>query len=212
MVTQSTFGTLSQKWGEAQRWGMRRFALGAKNYWFTFIADSATALFFLIWALREEHTYVPAILLASFAGYMFWGLSEYVFHRWIYHQPEGVFGDGHRIHHAQDLVLIAMPWFMTTMAMFGLWYLIAIKLHFPLFSGILSGWLAGFVWYSVVHHSHHHWNVENSWMRKLKAYHRIHHQFPEYNFGVTMRFWDLVFGTRYHRSPSHSHPQLQTDP
>ena len=26
-----------------------------------------------------------------------------------------------------------------------------------------------------------------------------HHQFPEFNFGVTMRLWDNVFGTRYRK-------------
>lgn len=194
-------GLVSQKWAHAQRWGMKKYAMGARNYWFTFVADASTALYFLMWAFNAGNARHLSIALAAVLGYLIWGLSEYVFHRWIYHQPEGVFGDGHRIHHEEDQVLIAMPWFMTTLSMFGLWYAFSVKLHFPLFSACLAGWLAGFIWYSIVHHSHHHWNIDNSWMRKLKAYHRIHHQLPESNFGVTMRFWDTVFGTRHHRPP-----------
>ena len=200
MENNPSLGTLAHKWQKAQKWGMERFAVGSKNYWFTFFADSSSALFFLIWQLRTEPEHPVNAVAAFIVGYIIWGFSEYVFHRWIYHQPEGIFGDGHRIHHEQDLVLIAMPWFLTTAAVFGLWYLISVKLQFPFFSGCLAGWLAGFVWYSVVHHSHHHWNIESHWMRKLKAYHRIHHQFPDCNYGVTMRFWDVVFGTRHHRS------------
>ena len=185
---------------KAKNWGLETFALGAKNYWFTFIADTSSAIFFLIWQIQHERDRLLFAASAFVVGYVLWGLSEYIFHRWIYHQPEGVFGDGHRIHHEQDLVLIAMPWFMTTLSVFGLWYLIAVKLHFPFFSGCLAGWLAGFIWYSLVHHSHHHWNIENFWMRKLKAYHRVHHQFPDCNDGVTMRFWDVLFGTRHRRT------------
>ncbi len=202
MEKKSFSGSISQKWADTQRRAMKKYALGAKNYWFTFIADTSTALFFLIWAFEVGHAYSFYIALAAFAGYLIWGLSEYIFHRWIYHQAEGVFGDGHRIHHEEEDVLIAMPWFMTTLLMFALWYAFAVRLNFPLFAACLAGWLFGFVWYSVVHHSHHHWNIQNTFMRKLKAYHRVHHQLPETNFGVTMRFWDIVFGTRHRRPPS----------
>jgi sterol desaturase/sphingolipid hydroxylase (fatty acid hydroxylase superfamily) len=47
------------------------------------------------------------------------------------------------------------------------------------------------------------WSPEDWPLRTLRTSHRIHHQFPEWNFGVTMRLWDLVFGTRYRK------PKLQ---
>ena len=83
--------------------------------------------------------------------------------------------------------------------MFGLWQFCSRYLGIPYFSSILAGWLVGFVWYSLVHHSHHHWIVKNGWLRRLKAYHRVHHHFPDYNFGVTMRFWDGIFRTTYRK-------------
>ncbi|HKP95425.1 MAG TPA: sterol desaturase family protein [Fibrobacteria bacterium] len=173
--------------------------MGTANYWFAFIADFATALFFLAWdvTVKGYHPFWAATAFA--AGFVIWGLTEYVFHRWVYHQAEGIFGAGHNIHHAEAQVLIAMPWFMTTLTMFGLWHFCSRVLGIPCFSSVLAGWLVGFVWYSLVHHSHHHWNLKVLWLRKLKAYHRVHHQFPGYNYGVTMRFWDVVFGTLYRK-------------
>jgi sterol desaturase/sphingolipid hydroxylase (fatty acid hydroxylase superfamily) len=94
-------------------------------------------------------------------------------------------------------MLIAMPWLLTAPTIFGLWYFCAVVLRLPLSSACLAGWPAGSVWYSLVHHSHHHWDIRTSWLCKLRAHHRIHHRFPEFNFGVTMRLWDNVFGTRY---------------
>ncbi len=182
---------------ETRNWLLNNFALGTKNYWFTFVADSSTALFFMGWEMLAHPRHPGLVLLALVGGGGLWTLTEYIFHRWIYHQEDGIYGQGHRIHHTDDQAKIAMPWFMTTITVFALWYVASELLRIPYFSGVMSGWLAGFVYYSLVHHSHHHWNIPSSWFRRLKAYHRIHHQFPEYNFGVTMRFWDLVFGTRY---------------
>jgi sterol desaturase/sphingolipid hydroxylase (fatty acid hydroxylase superfamily) len=187
-----------------RKWLLDNFAIGIKNYWFTYFADSSSALFFLFWEMHARHTRPLGVGLTVAAGYASWTLTEYVFHRWIYHQEQGIYGDGHRMHHEDPVTPLAMPWFMTTISVFALWYLCAIALHIPFFSGILAGWLSGFVWYSLVHHSHHHWNIPGSWMRKLKAYHRIHHQIPQTNFGVTMRFWDDIFGTRHRKSSRNS--------
>jgi hypothetical protein len=181
---------------------LERFAKGTANYWFAFFADFATAMFFLYWELAVNRGGVLTTVAMFGLGFVLWGLTEYVFHRWVYHQDEGIFGDGHRIHHTQADTLIAMPWFMTTMTMFILWYLAGQTLGIPYFSSILAGWLVGFVWYSLVHHSHHHWAIRGSWIRRLKAYHRVHHQFPDHNYGVTMRMWDIVFRTQYRKPVS----------
>jgi hypothetical protein len=78
-------------------------------------------------------------------------------------------GEGHRIHHEDPLVLIAMAWFMIPTTVFGLWYLCSVMLRLPFFAAGLAGWLAGSVWYGVVHHSHHHWAMRIQWLRKLRT-------------------------------------------
>jgi sterol desaturase/sphingolipid hydroxylase (fatty acid hydroxylase superfamily) len=184
---------------DTKGWLLDKFAMGTANYWFAFIADFATAMFFLTWEIGFQGRHAGSACMAFLAGYLAWTLTEYVFHRWVYHQANGIFGAGHNIHHTEAQVLIAMPWFMTTLTMFGLWQIFSRYLSVPYFSSILAGWLVGFVWYSLVHHSHHHWKIQNGWLRRLKAYHRVHHNFPESNFGVTLRFWDVVFNTTYRK-------------
>jgi len=195
-----------------RHWLLERFALGPWNYRFTFIADVASALFFLAWETQARQARPAFAALGALFGYLLWTLTEYVFHRWVYHREQSLFGKGHRIHHDEPLLPVAMPWFMTTFTVFGLWYACDSLLGIPLFSSLLAGWLIGFVWYSLVHHGHHHWDVPGAWMRKLKAYHRVHHQVPGCNYGVTMRFWDDVFGTRLRKPPRSESPEVSTVP
>ena len=178
---------------------LEQVALGKINYWSTYVSDCSTALVFLAYQLVYRHGSLLFTFLATLIGYLAWGLTEYVFHRWVYHQKTWVFGEGHRFHHVDAQALIAMPWFMTTSVMIALWFILAYKLNIPYFSCLQAGWLMGFVFYSLVHHSHHHWHFNFAWLRKRKAYHRIHHHFPETNYGVTVLFWDKVFGTRYEK-------------
>jgi len=183
---------------ETRRRLLKAFAMGTFNYWFAFVADFSTAAFFLGWELTHG-VHLWQACAAFTLGFILWGFTEYGFHRWIYHQPEGIFGEGHHIHHIDTKQLIGMPWFITTATMLSLWYCVTVRGGVPGFASVVAGWLVGFVWYSLVHHSHHHWAIRSSWSRKLKAYHRVHHQFPDRNYGVTMRLWDLVFGTRYRK-------------
>jgi sterol desaturase/sphingolipid hydroxylase (fatty acid hydroxylase superfamily) len=178
-------------------WLLQNLALGTKKYWFTFIADSITALVLLGLEIADPATSFGAIGLATVAGFLAWGFTEYAFHRWIYHNAASIFTDGHTLHHQNPEVLLAMPWFLTTMAMAAVWWLGDRVLGLPYFAAFQAGWLVGFVWYSVVHHVHHHSRANSLWLRRLKAYHKVHHQFPGRNYGVTMVFWDRVFQTRY---------------
>ena len=188
---------------------LKFFAMGTINYWFAFFADFSTAMFFLGWELTHGVSLWLAVAAFS-VGYFLWTLTEYSFHRWIYHQPQGIFGEGHRIHHVKAETLIAMPWFITTGTMLSLWYCVTLRGGVHGFASVVAGWLVGFVWYSLVHHSHHHWNIRSGWARRLKAYHRVHHQFPDLNYGVTMRYWDSVFGTRFRKPTVPSETRKQS--
>jgi 4-hydroxysphinganine ceramide fatty acyl 2-hydroxylase len=178
---------------------MDNVAKSEANYWFTFVSDTATVLFFLFWEIQVRHASVPLVVAAFVGGYLAWTLTEYCFHRWVYHSIPSIFRDGHDIHHETPLTLIAMPWVITTLTMAAVWYLCAFAFHIPFILAVLAGWLVGFVSYSLVHHGLHHWTLNARWTRRLKAYHRIHHHFPEYNYGVTMNWWDRVFGTTYRK-------------
>jgi len=169
------------------------------SYWIGFFTDPLTIAFLLVWDVAVLGSN-PFLLSASFfVGLFSWTLWEYCFHRWIYHQGRTVMHAGHALHHEDPKMLIGMPWFLITAFVLGLWYLFTYWLEIRYVSGVVAGLLGGFVFYYCFHHIHHHFNPKNSWYRKLRAHHKVHHQMPETNFGVTMRFWDRVFGTTYRK-------------
>lgn len=170
------------------------------SYWIGFFTDPLTVAFLLFWdvmVLKSNPLLLAAFFASGLLGWTFW---EYCFHRWIYHQGHTVMHAGHSLHHEDPKMLIGMPWFLITAFVTGLWYLLSYWLEIRYVSGFVAGLLGGFVFYYCFHHIHHHFNPKNSWYRRLRAHHKIHHQMPETNFGVTVRFWDKVFGTTYRKA------------
>ena len=180
-------------------WFWVKFSGGSSNYRLSYIADISLATFFLAWETCVWHSPVQNVVLGRIFGFLVFTLSEYLLHRWAYHHFRGFVKDIHDLHHSEPLGLVATPWFLTAFIALGLWcFFIAVPRHM-IFSAVYAGWQAGTIWYGIVHHSHHHWKAKNWWIRKVKVHHLIHHQFPEYNFGISSRFWDSAFGTRYQR-------------
>src|SRR4051812_7662369 len=86
------FGEAVASMPAAQRAILQNFAVGRVNYWISFGSDSALTLFFLGYEIHARPVSWPVTLLLFFAGLFVWSLSEYVFHRWVYHQEKGIFG------------------------------------------------------------------------------------------------------------------------
>ena len=167
------------------------------NYWSTYVVDLSLMAFFLAWdSVRMR---VPGVLMLGFfaLGAFGWTFTEYVFHRWMYHFGWSVTRDGHQRHHDDPTAYVAMPWMVTPLLFLPIQQVAAGWLHAGGFSSFLAGWFAGFIAYSFTHHSLHHYKMPFGWLRHLQSQHRIHHAIPESNYGVTMRFWDRVFGTEF---------------
>jgi sterol desaturase/sphingolipid hydroxylase (fatty acid hydroxylase superfamily) len=166
------------------------------NYWATYVVDLSLMTYFVSWdALRLNVGGVAALGLFA-AGLASWTLSEYVFHRWLYHLGFPIARSGHEKHHHDPTAYIALPWMVTPLLFLPPQFLAA-WFEVPYFSSFLGGWFGGFIAYSFLHHSLHHYKSRFAWFRHLQSEHRIHHALPETNFGVTMRFWDRVFGTEF---------------
>jgi sterol desaturase/sphingolipid hydroxylase (fatty acid hydroxylase superfamily) len=182
-----------------QKTRLERLAAHPSNYWIGFVSDPATAIFFVVWDVWRLHA-APAWLVFSYlAGIFNWTLFEYVFHRWIYHRGETLAHAGHRLHHEHPKMLIGMPWFMTTGFLWLVWYLFAYKLEARYVVTFWAGMVTGYLFYSALHHIHHHLSFRGPWLRKLYVHHQIHHKFENVNFGVTNRVWDYVFGTTFRK-------------
>ncbi|HEX8846385.1 MAG TPA: sterol desaturase family protein [Pyrinomonadaceae bacterium] len=170
------------------------------SYWIGFFTDPLTVAFLLVWDVMVAGSNPILLAVCFLAGILAWTLMEYCFHRWIYHAGRTVLHAGHAMHHEDPKMLIGMPWFLITSFVLGLWYVFTYWLGVRYVSGFVAGLLAGFVFYYCFHHIHHHFNPKSAWYRKLRAHHKVHHQMPGTNFGVTMRFWDRVFRTTYRKA------------
>jgi sterol desaturase/sphingolipid hydroxylase (fatty acid hydroxylase superfamily) len=160
------------------------------------VVDLSLMTYFVSWDALRLHVGGFAALGLFGAGLASWTLSEYVFHRWLYHLGFAIARDGHEKHHHDPTAYIGLPWMVTPLLFLPPQFVVA-WLGIPYFSSFLGGWFGGFIAYSFLHHSLHHYKSRFAWFRHLQSEHRIHHALPETNFGVTMRFWDRVFGTEF---------------
>lgn len=71
-------------------------------------------------------------------------------------------------------------------------------------TAVFCGCIFGYVCYDLTHYFLHHHKVP-SLFQSTKTYHLQHH-FMDYQngFGVTSRFWDVVFGSKLPDGPSKS--------
>lgn len=170
------------------------------NYWATYIVDGALMFFFLAWDVTRLDVGAGLATALFFSGVFIWSLTEYCFHRWVYHLGFAITRSGHEKHHTNPQAYIAMPWFVTPLLFLPPQQFVAGYYGYRGVSSVLAGFFFGFIAYSFMHHSLHHYRLKFAWYRHLQSQHRIHHAFPETNFGVTMRFWDRVFGTVFTKS------------
>lgn len=144
------------------------------------------------------------VVVAGFAlGAQVWFLFEYLLHRFAMHHlhGKGIMSREHLLHH------VAAGWTFSTTHLLS-WagmLLVGWLAWFPLgwvtvgraFGISLAiGWSFGYFFYEYVHAQAHLRAPRNRYQRHLRTHH-FHHHFghPMANHGVTIRFWDRVFGT-----------------
>jgi 4-hydroxysphinganine ceramide fatty acyl 2-hydroxylase len=68
-------------------------------------------------------------------------------------------------------------------------------------SQVFAGGVFGYICYDLTHYFVHHQNLP-AYYKQLKKYHLAHHFLDyELGFGVTSKFWDVVFGTALPSAP-----------
>jgi sterol desaturase/sphingolipid hydroxylase (fatty acid hydroxylase superfamily) len=135
--------------------------------------------------------------VACAVGVAAWTLIEYVVHRSVLHEIRP-FVEMHDMHHDSPADLVGTPTWMTlSIACFGvllpLWWATGLAVG----GGLTAGLTIGYLWFGAVHHAIHHWEpAPGSYLFRAKRRHLIHHYSRQpCNFGVTVGFWDSVFGT-----------------
>lgn len=152
-----------------------------------------------------ESGQVGAALGLFVAGVLFWTLLEYVLHRFPFHRPmpneEGrlpyFLVHGYHHEYPDDPMRLVAPWpasISGAALLAGLSYLVVAgsTLWWPLWSGILAGYVA----YDTLHHYTHHARPKTAAGKWLRRYHMEHHfKDAKSHYGISSPLWDLILGT-----------------
>ncbi|KAL1915641.1 uncharacterized protein VTP21DRAFT_6400 [Calcarisporiella thermophila] len=168
----------------------------------------------IIWTPVVAYFYSSAVELAGVgaifiwvAGLALWTVIEYFMHRFLFHVDE-LLPDNqlafilhfflHGIHHyiPMDRLRLVMPpvLFLMLATPFIKFFYATLPPAFA--AGISSGAITGYICYDLTHYYLHHSTPKFKHFRDMKKYHIDHHyKQSDLGFGVTLKFWDLVFGT-----------------
>ncbi len=137
-------------------------------------------------------------------GYLFWTLTEYWLHRFVFHfEPEQ--GIGARLHwiihgvhhdHPNDPMRLVMPPSASIPLAAGFYALFWAVLGADAATSFGAGFLAGYLVYDMLHYHVHHHMPRTRVGRRLRELHMRHH-FQDHGtgYGVSAPYWDVVFGT-----------------
>lgn len=148
-------------------------------------------------------------------GTFFWTIIEYVLHRFLFHLdyylPDNRVGITlhfllHGIHHylPMDKYRLVMPPTLFVVLATPFWYLAHSLLYYSWYAATATycGGIFGYICYDLTHYFLHHNNLP-LWYKELKKHHLAHHFLDyELGFGVTNKFWDIVFNTQLKYGPT----------
>lgn len=154
--------------------------------------------------LSVQRQAVLAVVAEIAAGYVFWTLVEYWLHRIVFHfEPEK--GIGARLHwmihgvhhdHPYDPRRLVMPPLLSVPLGAAFLGAFVLALGPDRAWGVSVGFFAGYLLYDMTHYALHHRRPKSrvgKWLRELHMRH--HFEDDERGFGVSVPWWDMVFGT-----------------
>src|SRR3954469_17741135 len=165
----------------------------------------------ILFVLGADRLGLLSALTYAVGGYLFWTLAEYWIHRVVFHfEPEQ--GAGARLHwmihgvhhdHPNDPLRLVMPPAASIPLALVFYALFVLVLGGERAYAFGGGFLAGYLFYDMVHyHLHHHTprTRMGKWLRELHMRH--HFQDDERGFGISAPYWDYVFGTASQQTAS----------
>lgn len=144
-----------------------------------------------------------ATVLAFAGGFLLWGLAEYLLHRFAMHHlhGRGIMSREHLEHHVAAGWTFSythlLSWAGMLLVGFAIWMPLAWWAAGPAVGvAVAVGWAAGYFFYEYEHMASHRKAPRTRYQRWLRKHH-FHHHFgrPMSNHGVTVPWWDRVFGT-----------------
>lgn len=163
-------------------------------------------LYMLYIAIFEFSISTLSIIGLIIFGLFIWTITEYLLHRFIFHwELKSKLGARihfifHGVHHdypsdSKRLVMVpsvSIP--LAALFYFLFRWIIGANAVAPFF----CGFLAGYLFYDMLHYAVHHFNLKSKFWLELKHHHMLHHYSDsKKGFGVSTTFWDLVFRTMF---------------
>ncbi|KAK0527811.1 fatty acid alpha-hydroxylase [Tilletia horrida] len=139
-------------------------------------------------------------------GIVIWTMLEYLLHRFLFHVDDMLPDKPvflllhfllHGIHHylPMDRLRLVMPPLLFAVLQAPFTWLAHRLFPAAVANGIIAGAFTMYIGYDCMHYALHHSRLP-AYLRKMKKYHLEHHyKNYELGFGVTSKFWDVIFGT-----------------
>ena len=159
---------------------------------------------YFLYAARSSALGLPMIAILVVAGVLFWTLTEYVLHRYLFHRITGTYAGRrfyfvlHGVHHdfALDTSRLVMPLGVSIPMGVVVYWLLRLPLGPVLIDPVFAGFGAGYLLYDGIHYATHHFRMTSPIGAFLKRYHMVHHHTGESaRWGVSSPLWDIVFRT-----------------
>ena len=165
------------------------------NLYLSFVTDLALGLFLIYYAVTNYTLTVSGIALAMISGWFTFTLIEYIVHSVLFHVGKNLMVKGHAKHHAHPDGYDNLPFFGASILAGGVFLLVSLFMQEGLAILFTASILLGYVAYTVYHFLMHRVDFKNPYGKYMQQFHYIHHKRPKKNHGVTVPFWDILFGT-----------------
>lgn len=151
------------------------------------------------------------IFLSITAGLLFWTLTEYVLHRFVFHyMPKSKWGQRlhfifHGVHHdyPNDALRLVLPPSVSVPLSVLFYFLLSQVIPAPYLPTFFASFLTGYLCYDMFHYAFHHGNFSNPILKKLKQHHMLHHYTDsDHGYGVTSVLWDIIFRSEIKKTNS----------
>ncbi|KAL4478270.1 hypothetical protein ABPG72_016582 [Tetrahymena utriculariae] len=138
-----------------------------------------------------------------------WSLAEYSLHRFLFHMEKWMPDQAlyrylafiiHGVHHAlpMDGERLVFPPSLGAMMYYVLTTVIYTFLPGNAGRIFVTGFIAGYLYYDMMHYYLHHCNPNIEYFKNLKSNHNKHHYVSDTKgFGITNKIWDYVFDTKF---------------
>ncbi|KAJ3492245.1 hypothetical protein NLI96_g95 [Meripilus lineatus] len=148
---------------------------------------------------------IPALLCFGL-GNIIWTILEYTLHRFLFHldyylpdHPAALTLHFllHGVHHylPMDRLRLVMPPVLFIFLSTPFTRLAHVLFPASIANGIIAGAFTFYVLYDVMHYAFHHSRLP-PYLQEMKKYHLAHHYKNfDLGFGVTSKFWDVIFNT-----------------